>query len=63
MSSLKRFKIRQHSVCFFVDDIVLINETRDGVNEKLEWWRDNYFCQIICEYIKINPHERSYLHR
>jgi len=24
----------------FVDDIVLIDETREGVNTKLEWWRD-----------------------
>ena len=25
----------------FVDDIVLINETREGANTKLKRWRDN----------------------
>ena len=24
----------------FTDDIVLIDETREGVNTRLEWWRD-----------------------
>ena len=24
----------------FADDIVIIDETREGVNAKLEWWRD-----------------------
>jgi len=40
MKSPKRFKMRYLGVCFFADDIVLIDETRVGLDNKLEQWRD-----------------------
>lgn len=29
----------------FIDDVVLIDETREGVNDKLEIWRQNLECK------------------
>jgi len=40
MSLLKGFKKRYRGVCFFAEDIVIIDETRDGANDELEQWRD-----------------------
>ena len=32
--------MKSFNVCFFVDDTVLVDETRHGANTKLEIWRD-----------------------
>ena len=32
--------MRYHNVCFFADDIVLVDETKSRVNAKLETWRE-----------------------
>jgi len=39
MNSREGFRISYLGICFFTDDIVLIDETRQGVNDKLERWR------------------------
>jgi hypothetical protein len=40
MSSLRSIQDEVHWCMLFVDDIVLMDETRGGVNIKLEIWRD-----------------------
>ncbi|GMP34983.1 hypothetical protein CsSME_00007628 [Camellia sinensis var. sinensis] len=29
-----------HGICFFADDVLLVDEIREGVNTKLEIWRE-----------------------
>jgi len=38
MNSQERFRIRSLGACYFTDDIVLIDKTRGGLNEKSEKW-------------------------
>ena len=42
----------------FADDIVLIDETREGVNTKLEWWRDT----LEAKGLKLSKSKMEYLH-
>ena len=39
MNSLEEFKARCLSACYFADDIVLIDVTRQGMNDRLESWK------------------------
>ena len=41
-----------------VDDIVLIDETREGVNTKLEWWRDT----LEAKGFRLSKPKPEYLH-
>ena len=40
MSPLNWFKRKPFGVCFFTDDIIVVDETRSEVNAKLEIWQD-----------------------
>jgi hypothetical protein len=43
MSTQDRFKMKSLGVfLFLVDDIVLVDETRCGINVKLESWKDAF---------------------
>jgi len=42
----------------FADDIVLIDECREGVNTKLECWRDN----LKAEGFRLSRSKTEYLH-
>jgi len=42
----------------FADDIMLIDETREGANTKLEWWRDT----LEAEGFKLSRSITEYLH-
>ena len=42
----------------FVDDIVLIDETRDGVNTKLKQWRDT----LETKSFRLSRSKIKYLH-
>ena len=37
---MRNIRMMCHGVCFFAYDIVLVYETREGVNTKLETWRE-----------------------
>ena len=39
MRSQGTYKVISLGVCSFADDVVLVNESRAGVNRKLELWR------------------------
>ena len=40
MSSLNQFNKKSLGVYFFADNIVLVDESRSGINAKLEIWHD-----------------------
>jgi len=42
----------------FANDIVFIDETREGVNAKLEWWRD----AIEAKGFRLSRSKTEYLH-
>jgi len=42
----------------FVDDIVLVDESREGVNTKLEYWRDT----LQVEGFRLSRSKTKYLH-
>jgi len=42
----------------FVDDIILIDETKEGVNTKLEWWTDT----LEAKGFRLSRSKTEYLH-
>jgi len=46
------------SCMLFTDDIVLIDETRERVNTKLEWWRDT----LDAKGFRLSKSKTEYLH-
>ena len=40
MRSQETYKGTSLGVCFFADDVVLVDESRTGVNQKLDLWQE-----------------------